>query len=270
MKDLSAVSGLPVRLLDDGRLEFGPEVEVAEFLVRPIRALADVVLDRPACEAAPEGDIAYYMYNGVALADDLPKIEGSEMRYELTSIPARTIGRELVKTLGHRHTVAPGSNLAYAEVCEIIHGVAHFVFQKASAQPGEAEAAGYIEAKVGEKVLIPPDLLHLTINPGKETLVFGDVVSVEMSGIYDEFKAAHGACYVEVLGDSAARFIPNPTYTSVPELARVDSLDFPGLGITRSVPLYRAFLEHWPEWAFLHRPDLFWTSLPGLKSAFDF
>lgn len=265
--DLTAITGLPLKLLDNGQLEFGPQVEVAEFSARPVRDLASVALDSAACEAVPGEEVAYYMYNGVSLRADRAQVEGWGMRYELTSIPARTIDREFIKTLGHRHNAALGSGLTYAEVCEVLHGVAHFFFQKRGARPGETDLACYVEVKAREKILMPPDLLHLTINPGLETLVFSDVISLGVYGIYEDFRRTSGAAYLEVQGDGAPGFIPNPNYTYVPALRRLAVQDYPEVGLRRGVPLYRAFLERGAQWHFITHPDRFWSTFPEMKAA---
>ena len=266
MIDLGTLSGLPMTLLDSGQLQFPSGVIIEEYLERPLRALARVVLDREAVAAAPESDIAYTMYNGVSLAADAPRLAGRNLRYELTSIPARRIGREYIKTLGHRHNTAPGSSYAYPEICEVLHGVAHFLFQVRGPTPAEAPSAWYVEVVAGEKIIIPPSLLHLTINPGPQTLLFSDVISLGMRGIYDDFRAAGGACYLEVEEHGQPRFIPNPRYPAVPELQRVPPPKCPALGIRHDVPLYSAFLEYGPQWRFLDDPDLFWPLFPEIKA----
>ena len=89
MIDLGTLSGLPMTLLDSGQLQFPSGVIIEEYLERPLRALARVVLDREAVEVAPESDIAYTMYNGVNLAADA--------RYSATGKRKRAVARVILK-----------------------------------------------------------------------------------------------------------------------------------------------------------------------------
>jgi glucose-6-phosphate isomerase len=266
--DLTQLTGLPVTLHDDGRLTFAPDVEVQDAGVRLVRALCRVAYDEAACEAASEDRPAYFMYNGVARQADKARITNWGLRYELTSIPAGCIGPECMKTLGHRHKLMPGKAMRDAEVCEVVHGTAHFLFEFPGERRGETPVVYYVEAGPGDKVLFPPDTLHCTINPGAEPAVFTDVVVQGLSGDYADFQATQGASYIELCQEGQAPcFIPNPRYRSLPPLRRVAARDWPEQGITKSVPLYTAFLEHGPAWAFLKDPELFWPTFAELRGA---
>jgi Thermophilic glucose-6-phosphate isomerase and related metalloenzymes len=143
--------------------------------------------------------------------------------------------------------------------------VAHFLFQTLDpAGPGRW-LAFYIEARAGDKVIIPPGLDHCTINPGPEPLLFSDVIAVGVNGIYDRFKAARGAAYLEVVQDDQTRFIPNPAYRTVPHLQKVPPGEYPHLRLTRDEPLYAVFLEERGAcWPFLADPSQFWAYFPDL------
>ena len=267
MGDLSSVSGLPMALDDAGQLVLGPGVVVEETKARQLDELAQVAMDPKTCRGSDE--VAYYMYNGVYLKSDAARLAGVPLRYELTLIPPRRIGREFVKTLGHRHCPEPRSGLDYAEVCEVLAGTAHFIFQTLDVAGPDASAAFYVEARAGDKVLVPPGLDHCTINPGPGPLLFSDVIALGVTGIYDRFKATRGAAYLEV-DEDGARFIPNPTYRGVPPLQRLEPAEYPSLRLTRAEPLYTAFVHSKGEgWTFLTNPALFWPTFPDLKVAFS-
>jgi len=258
-------SGLPIRLDEAGRLVCGPEVVIEEVKVRRFDELAPVALEPETCHGRQEP--AYYMYNGVYRQADAGRLAGLGLRYELTLMPPLRMGRECVKTLGHRHCAEPRSGLDYAEVCEVLTGVAHFLFQTLDPSGPDASLAFYIEARAGDKVIIPPGLDHCTINPGPEPLLFSDVIAVGVNGIYDRFKAARGAAYLEVVQDGQACFIPNPAYRTVPHLQKVSPGDYPHLRLTRDEPLYTVFLEERGAcWPFLADPSQFWAYFPDLAT----
>jgi len=267
MGDLSSVSGLPMALDDAGQLVLGPGVVVEETKVRLLDELTPVALEPEVCRGCQEA--AYYMYNGVYRQSDTDRLSGVPLRYELTLIPPRRIGREFVKTVGHRHCPELRSGLDYAEVCEVLAGTAHFIFQTLDVAGPAASAVFYVEAWAGDKVLVPPGLDHCTINPGPGPLLFSDVIALGVSGIYDRFKATHGAAYLEV-DEDGARFIPNPTYRGIPPLQRLEPGEYPSLRLTRAEPLYTGFVHSRGEgWTFLTNPALFWPTFPDLTAAFD-
>ena len=127
MVDLEAISGLPVELGDDGLLCFGPGVVVEEHKERLFDALTAVALDPEFCRG--NQDVAYYMDNGIYLEGDVERLVDAPMRYEFTLLPPLRMGREYVKTYGHRHHPEPRSGTDYVEVCEVLLGTAHFVLQ---------------------------------------------------------------------------------------------------------------------------------------------
>ncbi len=267
MLDLETLAGLPLSLDDVGQVVFGPDVVVEETKVRLFDELAPVAMTPEACRGNRE--VAYTMYNGVYRQGDAARLAGVPMRYELTLFPARRMGREFVKTLGHLHSSEPKSGIDYPEVCEVLAGTAHFLFQTLDVSGPSASAAFYVEARAGEKVIIPPGLDHLTINPGPGPLLFSDVVALGVTGIYDRFKAAHGAAYLEIAENGQPRFIPNPTYRTVPPLSRVALRDYPDLRLTRDDPLYTAFVDNRGEkWPFLTDPGQFWPAFPDLEAVF--
>ena len=263
--DITHAVGLPAWLHEDGRLTFGPDVEIEDAGVRPVRALCRVARDRLACEAAPEEQPAYFMYNGVIRTGDEDRVADWNLRFELTSIPAGRIGDECLKTLGHRHNLRGGLSQRDAEVCEVVHGAAHFLFEVRGRSAGEPSLVYYVEARLGDKVLFPPDTLHLTINPGSEPCIFTDVVVRGLSGDYVDFQSTQGASYHEMCEDGGTRFERNPGYRVVPELRRVRPREYPALGLRKTVPLYTAFLERGPEWRFLWQPEAFWEMFPRIK-----
>lgn len=266
--NLEHISGLPLSLDEDGQIVFGPDVVVDEIKARPLNALTPVALEPDRCRGKQEA--AYHMYNGVYRQSDAERLADVPLRYELTLIPPRRMGREFVKTLGHRHCPEPKSGIDYAEVCEVLIGTAHFLFQTLDVEEEKPSAsmAFYVEAQPGDKVLMPPGFDHCTINPGPEPLLFSDVIALGVSGIYDRFKASRGAAYLEVAEDGEPRFIPNPAYQAVPPLNKVAPKRYPELHLTDEEPLYTAFIQNRGEnWPFLTDPRRFWSTFPDLEGA---
>ena len=265
MLDLETFSGLPLKLDDAGQVSFGPDVVVEETKARLLDELTPVAMEPETCRGSRE--VAYYMYNGVYCQRDATRLGGVPMRYELTLFPPLRMGHEFVKTLGHLHSPEPKSGIDYPEVCEVLVGTAHFFFQTLDPGGPGASAAFYTEVQAGEKIVIPPGLDHLTINPGPGPLLFSDVIALGVAGIYDRFKAAHGAAYFEILEDGRPRFVPNPAYRAIPPLGKRAPKGYPALRLAHHDPLYTAFIESRGEmWPFLADPRLFWPAFPDLDA----
>lgn len=267
MHDLADLAGLPIGLDDEGLLVFGDDVVVDDHRVRLVDALTPVVLEPEAARGSDE--IAYYMDNGVYRRGDSERLAGIPMRYELTLIPPRRIGRECVKTFGHIHLKEPRSNLEWTEVCEVVTGTAHFLLQTLDLDGPDADHVYLIEAGPGQKVLLPPGFDHCTINPSDEPLLFSDVIALGVAGDYSRFVATRGAAYLEVADGAAAHFIANPTYRRVAAVQPVPLQDYPGLHLTTELPLYTAFVQtRGAAWPFLLDPRQFYPAFPDLRSAF--
>ncbi|MDI7274339.1 MAG: glucose-6-phosphate isomerase family protein [Anaerolineae bacterium] len=265
--DLTGLSGFPLFLDGDGAPVYGPDVVVEERRARMLDDLAPVALEPASCHGSRA--VAYYMDNGVYRRADAVRLAGLALRFEVTLIPARRLGREYVKTLGHVHSVDPQSGMTWPEICEVVVGTAHFLLQTLDPDGPSAGRAWLVEAKAGQKVILPPDLDHLTINPGPGPLLFTDVIALGVTADYERFRAARGAAYLEVEGAEGGTLVPNPAYRSVPPLERLLPREYPDLALSEGEPLYTAFVRTRGEkWAFLTDPRRFWGSFPDLASGY--
>ena len=265
---LKQISGLPLFLDDSGRLTFGQDLCIEEILYRRVDELTAVAMTPEECQGNPE--TAYWMYNGVYLRSDQAALEKIPLRYELTYLPARTLGGEFIKTHGHRHYPEAKSGMQYAEICEVLYGIAHFIFKKSINDQPLVSSVFYIEAYPGEKVLFPPGLDHCTINPADSPLLFSDVIARGVKGDYSYFRKNQGAAYWEVQTASETSFIPNPRYGDVPPIVKRPVHCYPEFSITKEIPLYQAFLETYGRgWEFLLDPGLFRSTFPDLVESFS-
>jgi glucose-6-phosphate isomerase len=265
--DLSQISGLPMRLDEQGSLHLDASLAVEDRRVRRLNELTSVYLDPTACRGE---QVAYEMINGIVAAGDSERLAGLPVRYELTLFAALKIGQEYVKTLGHIHFPEPNSGIDHPEICEVLVGRAHFFFMKLNPDGFSAEDAFYIELSAGQKIIIPPGYNHLTINPGPGPMLFSDVVARTVRGNYEPMKSAGGAVYLEVESGQDAVFIPNPRYHSHPILRRVYPKEFPQLQLGSGEPLYTAFRRTRAEgWEFLWRPELYGSQFPTPDAVFN-
>lgn len=259
MTKLATQAGINIQWADDGTLTFGPDLIVDEVLSRPLSRLQPLALDPAACE--PGDKIQYWMYNGIATQADHTRLAATGMRYELTLMFPDAIGRERPKTLGHLHSFPPGSALNYAEVCEVLHGTAHFVFQTMDIKTRQCHFCACVEAHPGDKVIIPPNLHHLTVNAGDEPLLFADVIPLAVTGIYNPLKDMHGAAYYYTLDGI---WMPNHHYVSEAAMERPGIMEYPDLGLTSDKPLYTLFSESSDRLEWMLHPERFQATFPDL------
>jgi glucose-6-phosphate isomerase len=259
MTDLAHVSGLDIQWAADGTLQFGPDIVVDETFSRPRARLSAVALDPGAC--IPADETQYWMYNGIATRDARERLAATGLRYELTLMFPRALGRERAKTLGHLHNFPEGSPLNYPEIIEVVHGRAFFIFQTMHTEKRIAPFCAVLEALSGDKVVIPPNLHHLTINAGDGPLLFSDVIPLATKGIYQPLADMHGAAYLFTTDN---QWLKNPSYRSVGELQRWTTREYPARGLTRDKPLFRAFMEAPTRFDWLLHPEQFQTVFPDI------
>lgn len=195
-----------------GLLKLGEGLVTEESAVRELNA-ARAAYAQPPSEARP----LYYMLNGIT-PRERPEPD-SPLRYELTSLRPGTVGPEWVKTIGHLHGLAP-DGLGYPEAYEVVAGEALFVLFRAPAAGGRRAAhpmCVIVEARPGERFVIPPGWHHLAVNPGREAMVFADVVGRSVAPDYSLLLAHRGAPVY--LGPNGTR--RNPAWTTNAPVARI-------------------------------------------------
>lgn len=211
------------------RLRFG-DME-REAAVRKASDMADVIVDKEWLRANMDAEL-YYMFRDLWRAEDRETIVRNRLRYDITIIPPRRMGIEFVKTQGHYHPeCCPG--LTYPEIYEVQEGRAHYLLQRKEGD--RIVDVVLVEARAGDKVIIPPNYGHVTINPSGEALRMANWVSSAFTSLYQEFNSMGGAAYFELVD---GRFVRNQRYGEVPELRRVEPAEVPELGIVHGRDMY--------------------------------
>ena len=253
VSDLTAVSGLPLCFDNGGRLGFNQGLPAVRADIRFKNDLLDVLHDQQG--AGP--DELYYMYRGVARAEDRALLQERGLRYDVTVIRSGTVGREYIKTAGHYHPVKPGTDVTYPEVYEVLLGCAHYLLQT---EPGEEGVeAILVEAKAGDKVLIPPGYGHITVNPGPGLLIMSNWVADKFASVYEPIRELGGGAFFELVGeDEGSLFVPNPRYKPAPGFSAREVRDWPEFGLESGRPMYISFLENPVRFAFLTEPENFY------------
>jgi len=226
--------------------------------VRILEELKEVVLDKNFLATADMDTELYYMFRAVSKdEEDERKIKEKGLRYDITIIPPNTLGLEFVKTAGHYHPFLPGSKMTYPELYEVLDGEAHYLLQRREQGRGTERITDVVvvKAKKGDKVLIPPNYGHVTINPSEATLKMANWVANAFSSIYESMKVKGGAAYFELAN---GEFVKNARYGAVPDIRFLRPLDVEkelGLNLNKETEMYELIKQ--PETlAFLTNPNL--------------
>lgn len=160
-----------------------------------------VVYDKEWLDNAPDFDL-YYMYRGVE--------EHRGIRYDITVIPAKTLGREFAKTKGHYHVGR------HQEVYTVLEGQAIYLLQKKLHNiDDEIEDVYAVKCQKGDVVVIPSYYGHVTINPSEtEELKMANWIFSGYKSDYAPFENLQGACWYY----TQEGWVKNERYKLVPEL----------------------------------------------------
>lgn len=268
MKDLSSAVGLTLKFDPQCmQFAFGSEVRDPLYGTRSPEQLRKVLLD-PDCEL-PE--IIYWMLRDLG-RKDLPDFKQSHgLRYDISIFHGVPFGPEYMKTSGHYHPIIPGTEAAWPEVYEIVDGQALYVLQRVDdieLGPDEVtvEDVIIVTGHQGDKVIMPPNYGHVTINTLDVPMVMSNWVSSRFSSVYGKVEEARGFAYYYLHGDGNPRWVRNPLYKKpLPPLRQAVVREVPELALTRGTPLYLAGAQNMDKCLWLNDPasfsELIWKGL---------
>lgn len=219
--------------------------------IRKLKDMKDVIYDEKWLKTTEITDL-YYMYRDLYYSNrDHSLIKENDLRYDITIIPPSKLGSEYVKTAGHYHPLIKRTDYTYPEVYEVLSGVAHYLLQKA--ENSNVTDVILVEAKEGDKVIVPPNYGHVTINPSNKELKMANWVSNQFLSIYDPYREFRGAAYFELSNGS---LIKNENYENLPEIRQLKPTNIRELGYYKNKEMYG--LIHDPEkLEYLNKPQDF-------------
>jgi glucose-6-phosphate isomerase len=169
-------------------LEFGGKRRKPD--IRRLHDMKEVIYDQSWLKTAEDFDL-YYMYRDLFLSrSDGEKLREHGLRYDITIIPPGMLGREYIKTAGHYHPNVPNGNVTFPELYEVLEGEALYLLQNL-----DLSDAVVVNASAGDKVLVPPNYGHITINRSNKTLKMANFVAKDFSSLYDPYKERAGGAY---------------------------------------------------------------------------
>lgn len=199
--------------------------------IRTLEQMSDVVYDQKWFENADKQTPLYYMYRGLGKNEaDKKKIADAGLRYDITIIPAKMMGKEFIKTAGHAHSKH------FPEIYEVLEGNAVYLMQKFTTK--KIKDVYIVKAKKGDKVIIPPDYAHITINASKKDLKMANWIAIENKSSYELIQNKDGGCYFATKGFFGIKWIKNGSCIDLPELREQQPTNFTELNLDKNIPMY--------------------------------
>ena len=228
--------------------------------IRYLFDIKKVIFDREWLEKQKNIEL-YYMYRGAGLTEeDKKKIADARLRYDITVIPPLMLGKEFNKTAGHYHCEA-AAGISYPEIYEVLEGEAYYLMQSPIKNSSVADAY-FVHAVAGDKVIIPPNYGHFTINAGDKDLAMANWVCLDCVSDYSAVKEKHGACYFAVKNPpdpllqrgNSIEWLENKNYQNVPELRKLNPTNFSELGLEKNKGMYK-LIDDLEKLNFLIQPE---------------
>ncbi len=166
--------------------------------IRYLKDLEKVVYDKEWFRSSPNLEL-YYMFRG--------EDQKGELRYDVTVLNEGPLGKEYLKTKGHKHKQNIG------ELYTVLEGKAFFLMQKENGEVVEDVYA--VLTKKNESVIIPSSYSHITYNASlNEKLKMANWVSQECDNEYSFLEEMEGACYYYTLKG----WVKNKNYKKISKL----------------------------------------------------
>lgn len=165
--------------------------------VRYLKEIKDILCDKDWGKKAANAKL-YFMYRGVK--------EKAGLRYDITVIPPRMLGKEYVKTKGNRN-----SN-HFPELYGVLQGKAFLFTQRRRGKT--ANSVSVYLMKKGDWVILSPEDEVITINPTKKLLKTANWVAKKNVNLYKGLEKMKGAGYYY----TKAGWVKNENYKRVAKL----------------------------------------------------
>ena len=210
MIDILRQFGLDIKLDNQNyKLIMDGSLMGAEIDIRKLEQISSVLYDKDVTE--PEE--LYTLYNDVGEPKTRKALALHGLRYDIGVLPPIKIGCEYIKTIGHYHGLEPKSKMPYAEVYEVVHGAAHFILQKQNDESNDLlEDVLFVKAVAGDRLVMPPDYAHVTINPSPEALLLCNIAAADCGLEYEKIVQKGGMGYFNIEENGSSVLVNNDNY----------------------------------------------------------
>jgi glucose-6-phosphate isomerase len=184
----------------------------------------------------------------------------SDLMADVTVLKPGKIGEEFIKTVGHYHQKKLGLTIAYPEVYEALTGNIEYLLQSELNKEGKVDVL-WVIAEAGDKVVMPPNWGHVSMNVGNKPAVEVDLQKRDnpSGSVYSIFRERVGGAFYR----TKKGLEKNPNY-EVASLRVVRPIEKPDWGLEKDKPLYTSFTESPEKFNYLINPEKYDFSLNGL------
>jgi glucose-6-phosphate isomerase len=238
---LKKIAGLPIKLTKN-KINFNGDFCQPDFEVKKYADYKKFFKN----DGLDKNKNLYYIYRNCCLKKDKKLFSKASLRYDITLIPAGLIGNEPHRTIGHIHKKLDKKNVW--EIYQVIYGKAIFLIQNKKTKKVYA-----VYRNKGQKIIIPPDWGHITINAlVKKPLVVSNIFANRKNlSDYSFFKKTHGPAWYPVWKENGIVFEKNrfeKSHFDFKEIKKYQDLPF---GILKTKPLYKEFIQDPDKFSFL-------------------
>jgi glucose-6-phosphate isomerase len=248
MKLPTANLGLELSLTD-GKIVFPFSVVVEKKAGKNLEQMRSLMYDaseKPDCQL-------YEFYAGVFNEKDKLTIEKSGLRYDIIMVYPGQVNEEYKKTSGHIHKKSELLKTGYPEIYEVLYGTAMFLLQKSENKIVKEFYS--VRTKAGEKILIPPEFEHATVNIGSTPLIFSDLISVKAENEYTGIQSHGGMAYFVLNKNGVPDTVRNTKYKDIPPVRYKEPLENKFLNIVFGNYIYDMLVSELGTFAYLDNPD---------------
>lgn len=220
------------------------------FSTRKVGEMKDVIFNKEFINIKNRNDVLYRMYRAAGVDKNATVFSAHNIRYDVTVIENYDLGGEFTKTLGHYHPLVE-KGLAYPELYEVISGEVIYLLQKRN-EDGSFDLQ-LVHAKAGDKVIMPPNYGHFSINVGSDVLIEANLVNSTFDSDYKAVqKMGGGALFLLKNGN----MVLNRNYAEI-SLKHSEAEKIPFLDYSKSI--YDEYISHPEHFIFLNKPEfLLW------------
>ena len=255
MIDLSNLSGLNI-FFDDGKLILNDALQAnCSIRIRHISDLADVWMN-----AGLKGDqIVYTTYMHLIRTEDEQLFDENQLEHGIVVMPPGIYSGEYAKLYGHFHPPLPDNPNTSSELHSILYGRGNFLLQESFPPYDHITDVVLIEARTGDKFIIPPNYGHIAINPSNDFLIYDGFLPSHLEANYEPYQRFRGGAYYDVTDkNNIPGYQLNPNYTHLPTLRRISAKDIKNMDIINSyTSCYEAVINHFEYFDFINKPQLF-------------
>lgn len=218
--------------------------------LKPKLVLERVLRDmQPVLAKQPEENYNPLVHRIYRMIGDTEEIIGSGLKFDITVILPQQFGNEFPKTTGHYHLPLQNGT-ATPDFYQIVYGKGLIILQ--TEEP--SVKAFKVDTKEMQYVLIPPNMGHLTVNTGKEPLVFANICIRAEHLNYEPYMQRKGGAFYLFEQDNEPVFSPNPNYRDQ-SLETLKPNTISPLGNLTNLPFYTLLKGQIARLEFLTQPQ---------------